>query len=129
MAFKLTKDELKSRDNLIAAANETGGALTAAVDTFNAMMTEAWATVEQAQEQYNQVVDQAQEFTEAVHESHNTAYEEKSETWQGGATGRLVCVWLEEWSVDLEESDLEVPEPVMMGDLIGPMLEGLPIEP
>jgi ribosomal protein L12E/L44/L45/RPP1/RPP2 len=129
MAFKLSKVEQETRTILVAALEETGEALKNAVDTFNATITAAWAEVQQRQEQYNKNVEQSQEFIEAVHDDQNDDYEEKSEAWQESDVGQAVYAWLEEWSIDLEPSDLEPPEPITLDDLAGSELEGLPIEP
>jgi hypothetical protein len=128
MAFRLTKEELKTHDDLVLALTETANKLHETVAQFNAMMTEAWSAVEQMQNRYNEQVQHAQKFVDAVYASRHDEYDNKSEKWQDSDDGQSVYLWLEEWNITLEESDLELPETIEVIGLSVSDLEELPTE-
>lgn len=117
MAFKLTKTELIQREKIAAALKTTGTALSEAVTIFNTTCEEAWKTVEAAQESYNEQVQMAQEFMVEVHDSHQNEFDEKSEKWQESDAGQAASGWLDEWEMDLDEEQLERPDPLGDPDL------------
>jgi hypothetical protein len=57
--MKLSKDDLKNRDDLVRRLTATRDSLQQAVDKFNASLTEILVVLVEKLEDYNSVVDEA----------------------------------------------------------------------
>ncbi len=128
MAFKLTKKEMVTRDQIVAALREKGGGLEEAISTFNTAFEEAWGAVDAALTEYNDALAEAKEFTDEIHGDRQNEYDEKSEKWQEGERGEIASSWLGEWEgIDLSEIEIEKPDEIDVPDLShADDLEGLP---
>jgi hypothetical protein len=118
MAFSLTDEEVAQSEHLGSHLDDAGTALVAAVESFNEAMVTAWNEVDEAQEAYNYAVGNAQSFMEDVVEEHQKEFEAKPEIWQKGPAGKAARAWLEEWSMTLDECDLEMPEALIVPTVV-----------
>lgn len=106
---KLSKDQLKQRDELDSQLIEKGQAVKDAIDEFNTALTEAYKAVETAQEEYNAAVEAANEFVTEISGEMETYHGERSDTWQEGDAGQAYQSWIDAWSAELDPCELEMP--------------------
>lgn len=124
MAFKLTKTESKTRENLVAELEIAASALNSAVEAYNEAVKAAWEELAPAIEAYNEKVGEAREFAEGIAERAQEEIDGKSDAWRDGDRGTAAQAWQEEWAgVDLsdveidEPEELEAPDPAHRDDL------------
>ena len=111
MAFKLTKDEVKTRDEINDDLQGAWSKVEEAVNKYNAAMDEAKGDVEQAVEKFNEVVERSNEFTGGVAQRAEDEFDERSENWQSGEKGDAASTWKDEWAnAELEALDIDWPE-------------------
>jgi len=111
MAFKLTKDEVKARDELSDDLHIAWGKVDEAVAKFNAIVDEAKGEIELAVEKFNEVVERSNEFTGGVAQRAEDEFDERSENWQSGDKGDAASTWKDEWAnAELEALDIEWPD-------------------
>src|SRR5574343_1903149 len=114
MAFKLTKAELKRRDELAASLELAGAELSKGIETFNEEVSKLFgAHVEVALIKYNEVLQEAQEFREDVVGRLEDEASDKSERWQESEAGQAAEEFTSEWrELSLDEVQIEEPEPL-----------------
>lgn len=130
MAYSLTKEQQDERNTLLTQLQKAGKALSDAVETYNQTITTAWEAVEGAQQQFNAEIAKAQDFIDEVHDTFRGEFENEDEDEQEGETGQAIGAWLEEWSLQLDESDIESHEPIETpSNDSADAFEELPVEP
>ncbi len=108
--IKLTRMQVTERDRLVADLRANGEVLAAAIKQFNEVVAPLSAAVEAASEAYNETLDASREFVGNFSESARSEFDERSERWQEGDTGKAADVFIKAWEdVDLEDVDIEVP--------------------
>ncbi len=113
VTFKLSKQQLAERDALAADIREKTKALNVAIAAFNQAIEPLAGAVVEAQDDYNAVLAKARALASDVTEAARDAFDVKSERWQGSDKGIKVRIWIEQWEVNLDDIDLEVPEPLI----------------
>lgn len=132
MAIKLSKDELKRRDEIVEKLQTAAQDFQIAVDNYNEQVQALKAVVEAAYELYNEAVSEAHEFSAEIDCRLTDEIGEKSEKWQDGEKGQAAIAMQEEWmnaSFDAE-AELEWPDDLEFDDPDhASTLENLPTEP
>jgi len=120
MAFKFTKTELSTLDNLI-------NNLRIAEEAFTAAQEKNENLIERAAELIV-VVNEAEEFRSDIVERLQNEFDDKSETWQESDKGDEVTDFISEWdSVSFDEPELTDLANLELDDYAD-NLEGLPTE-
>lgn len=118
MAFKLSKADIKRRDEIAADMQNASADLKDAIEAFNEAMQAAWKAVEDAQSAYNDKLSVARDFIETFVDECRSEAADKSEKWQEGEAAERVESWLGELeAIDLDDIELEAPEPLAEPDL------------
>lgn len=131
MAFKLTKEEKKNRDEHVKSIDskrdDLQGAINAynekmeevkaelqeAIDVYNDKMNEAKAKVEEALSDYNSALGDAKSFADDVANQGNSDFDDKSERWQEGEAAEAAREWIDAWeNAELDEVEFDFPEEV-----------------
>lgn len=108
MAFKLTKTEMKDRDEHIELLRALEERLRDSIEAANVAISEAVATVNAEIAKYNEKLWEAAEFVQDIAGRADDEYNEKSERWQDGDKGRAAADWLAQW----RDMDIEPVPPV-----------------
>jgi outer membrane protein TolC len=93
MAFRLTKDQLRQKETLLATLRPAEQALDDAVTA------------------YNQAIEQAKAWVQETTDTIRREYDSKSERWQEGHAGLTVSEWLDAWD-DVDADPVELPDSV-----------------
>jgi uncharacterized protein YukE len=115
----LTKEQSTRKAQIAQAMAEVESDLQNAIDQFNEQMTALYAPIEELQGRYNELIAEAQGFIETIHEQQEAYSEERSDSWHNGDSGQAYRDWMGEWNLDLEEIEIDTPDP-----LEEPPLEG-----
>ena len=131
MTFKLTKDQSAERLALAAELRTKAAALNAAIEAFNRGVEPLCRAVADAQAGYNATLEVARALAAVIAETAQTQFDARSERWQDGETGIRVRGWIDEWEMNLDELDLDLPEPleVLDPDLHAGEIEDAPAGP
>ena len=123
VAFRLNKQQLAARDALAADIREKTKALNAAIVAFNQAIEPLSRAVVEAQDDYNAILEKARALASGFTEAARDEFDARSERWRGSDQGIKVRSWIEQWEVNLDDIDLEVPEPLTEIDPDGQALE------
>lgn len=130
MAFKLTKDEKKARDEHDEKLKEAHAAVVEAVKAYNEKRAELWDAISSACDAFDEAREAAEEWARDVGSRIDDECSEKSDKWQDSDRGQEVQSWKGEYeNFSLEALELEDP-----GDIDEPdapqesYFEGLPEE-
>ena len=97
---KLTADQVKTKDELVARLKAAGEDVAKYITNVNLAIT-----------QYNEIVGEVETFRDGVVQQMDTFYDERSEKWQESDAGNAYQSWKDEWEgLDCSEVD-EVDEP------------------
>ncbi len=117
MSFKLTKVEIKRRDDYASELSELADKLSEAIDTFNQELVNARTPVEAAVEAYNTLLEEAKGFAFDIANQAENDISEKSEKWQEGERGEAANEWKDAWeNIELDEIEIEFPEELDVPD-------------
>lgn len=127
---KLTREQLKSRDEIAsklrdrredldtvltaynAAHASAYSLLEAAIQQYNETMSEAWDAIDEEQTAYNEVVVEANELKAEIIAEIDGYVEERSEKWQEGDKAQAYASWREAFEEDTPESELQRPDEI-----------------
>ena len=112
MAFKLSKRQLAERDALATSLREKAAALNAAIAAFNQAIEPISRPVVEARDAYNAILEKARALSIDVTEAANGEFDARSERWQQSDKGIQVRSWIELWELNLDDVDLDMPEPL-----------------
>lgn len=127
---KLSKDDLKAREEAVGKLKTTFEELTEAVSRYNDVMATEWATVEEAQNAYNEALHAAQEWSEGIATQIEDFINDKSDKWKEGEKGDAYENWKGTFeAIDFTESELSQPDELSV-EVENPCeeIEGLPEE-
>jgi len=111
MAFKLTKDESKTRGEIAETLEKHWAAVESAVGIYNAEVEVAKEKVNTAISAFNDVAGTAASFVEEVATRASTEFDERSEKWQEGDNGQSASSWKDEWEgFDCEGVEVDWPD-------------------
>src|SRR3954449_6650376 len=112
MAFKLSKDQLATRNALVADLRRKASALNVAIATFNREVEPLSRAVAEAQTDYNEAVELARTLASQISQAAQEKFDARSERWQNSDNGIQVRMWIEQWEMSLDDVDLDLPEPL-----------------
>jgi predicted nucleic acid-binding Zn-ribbon protein len=130
MAFKLSKDELKKRDDLVEELRALESGVETTINAFNEALADAKDAVEEAVTAYNDKLADAREFTQEIAGRIYDEISEKSDKWQEGERGEAATQFKDEWEVlCLDDFECDFPDE-LASDLPegADILEGAPEE-
>jgi cell division septum initiation protein DivIVA len=111
-AFRLSKQQLAERNVLATDLREKAAMLNAAIAAFNQAIEPVSRAVAEALEDYNEILEKARALAGGVAEAAQDEFDARSERWRGSDEGITVRSWIEQWEMNLDDIDLEVPEPL-----------------
>jgi hypothetical protein len=119
MAFKLTKAEIKRREELAASLELAGAALSKGIETFNEEMSKLFSLHVQANEvKYNEALAETQEFLYDVVGRLEDEAADKSELWQESDAGQVTEEFIDGWrNLSFDDLCIEEPDALEMPDL------------
>jgi hypothetical protein len=112
MAFKVTKEQLATRDVLAADLRAKATALNVTIAAFNREVEPLVRAVAEAQVNYNETVEHARALANQISEAAQEVFDAKSGRWQDSDSGIQVRTWIEQWEMSLDDIDLDLPEPL-----------------
>jgi hypothetical protein len=112
MAFRLSKQQLAARDALATALREKAASLNATITAFNEAIEPLSQPVMKALEDYHAVLDEARGLASGIADSAHDEFDTRSERWQSSDKGIIVRSWIEQWEVNLDDIELDLPEPL-----------------
>lgn len=129
MPFKLTKADMKLRDEILEKLSAQKGKLDAAIAKFNDMVAIAHADVKACVEGYNEVLSEAREFAADTATQASDDYDAKSERWQESAKGQAAAEFKSAWEdVGLAYVKVDAPERLSIDTDHEWVFEALPTE-
>ena len=121
MMKKLSKPELKQRDEFADALEAALNKVCDLVDDYNARVKQMWQPLEVALSEYNGIVDDAQNFRDGIVEQMQNYIDERSEHWQESDTGIAYVEWKDSWeALSVEPLEIEQPEEIELPEVEGP---------
>jgi hypothetical protein len=131
VVFKLSKPQRAERKALAADLRKKAVALNTAIVAFNAAVEPPSQAVGEAQEDYNGILEKARMLTSCVTAVAQQKFDAKSEKWQESDKGIQTRCWIEQWEMDLDDVDLDLPEPLteIDSDEHGGRIEAAPPNP
>ena len=106
---KLTKEQIKRREELAAAIRKQKDVLNEAICDFNDAILAASSEVTGALADYNDAVKAANAFQQDIASEIDNFISDKSEKWQEGERGEAYTAWKEIWEEELETFDVDLP--------------------
>jgi predicted nucleic acid-binding Zn-ribbon protein len=130
VAFKLSKQEIATRDEHVEKLEKAWADLQQAVNAYNEAETKQRELVDKAVADYNDVMNEAKSFAEEIANRTDGEYEDKSEKWREGEKGQAAAEFKYAWqSIDMEEIELAWPVELDIDDPDhAPELAELPTE-
>jgi cell division septum initiation protein DivIVA len=111
-AFRLSTQQLAECDALAANLREKAATLNAAIAAFNQAIEPVSRAVAAALDDYNEILEKARALAGDVAEAAQDEFDARTERWRASDKGIKVRSWIEQWEVNLDDIDLEVPEPL-----------------
>jgi hypothetical protein len=109
---KLTKAQLRTRDEHACNIRSKGEVLAEAVQAFNEKLEAAWVDVEAARDELNEEIDNANQFRSEVYDAADSYFSDRSERWQDGDAGQAYQEFMGQWEEELEQVEVERPDDV-----------------
>jgi chromosome segregation ATPase len=127
---KLTKEHITRKQELAKQLEEVGADLIKEIRSFNALLEERSESIDSLTQRYNEVIGGANALIEEIHEEQESYADERSDTWRDGDAGQAHGDWAGEWSISLDEIDVELPDVVDEPELsAAETLRDLPEQP
>lgn len=133
MAFKLTREELDRKNELLHKLHAERTTIDEAVEAFNEALTVARDKLNASIDTYNEAREEVRGFVEDIARQAEEDYGDKSERWQEGERGEQVQEWINELQSftafdDIERYEEETYDPLCREDLATDF-DNLPNEP
>ena len=118
MAFKLTKQEDKQRQDIAERLQNAADEVSKGVEAFNEKMSQLFGEhVEHLVVKYNEILTEAREFRDDIVGRFQEEFDDKSERWQEGDTGQSCQELINEWQeIFVDDNDFEILEPELIDD-------------
>lgn len=111
MPFKLTKDELAKRAELVDDLQTLRAKLEDELAVYNEKLAELREPLEKVQSDYNEAVAAARDFVADIVSQADSDISDKSEKWQEGERGQAASNWRDEWeNASLDDLEIEWPD-------------------
>ncbi len=128
--FKLTKEEKGIREDILTRLQQAQDVLEESITDFNDELEMAKERVLSRVEAYNIVLGEAKEFAEGITGRIDEDVEEMSDHWKEGEKAQAVEEMKNSWEgLELDELELELPEPVDFSLSHAEDFENAPLEP
>lgn len=131
MAFKLTKDEMKTKTELGESLEKAWASVEEAVGVYNDDIKVAKEKVTKVIASFNDVAAQAATFIAGVAERAEGEIGDKTEKWQESEKGEAAASWKDEWS-EFDADGIEImdwwPEELVIEQPTVVDLDALPEE-
>lgn len=115
MAFKLDKQEIGRRDQIVTDLTEGRDKLEDALAVYNDEVTKLRQPLDAAVLAYNEAVESARGFAEDIATQADGEIDDKSDRWREGENGQAATAWKDEWEGALfEEVSVEYPEDIVV---------------
>jgi exonuclease VII small subunit len=109
--MKLTKAQLKQRDELTSKLDLGHSDLDEAIAIFNDAMRTAFEILQTELEKYNDVLEEAREFRDDIVSVFDDFISNKSEKWQESDKGQAAASLKDAWeNLTLDQIDVDEPE-------------------
>jgi hypothetical protein len=112
MAFRISNEQATRRDVLAAALRERATELNRAIAAFNRGVEPLTQSLNETLNGYNMALQIARSFTNGIADAAQADFDVKTERWKDSDKGVRVRDWIERWQIDLDDVDLELPEPL-----------------
>jgi hypothetical protein len=111
MPFKLTKEELQTRTQLIDELGLAAVRIEESVDHYNLEVDHLRSPVEIAVTKYNELVSKARELCSSISQKAELDIGDRSEAWLESDKGSAAQAWQESWEgISLDEIDYQWPD-------------------
>lgn len=118
---RLSKHELKQRDEFADALEKARDKVCDAVDDYNHKIAELWTPVSEALEAYNSIAADAQSWREDIVSQMDDYLGERSERWLESDAAQAYQEWKDSWeSLSIETFDVAQPEGIDLPEIEGP---------
>ncbi len=114
---KLTKDQINLKDQLARRMNQVEQDVREAIRIHNQRQEETLAEVVNAINDLNELADEVNAFIQEIHDAQDEYQGERSDTWQNSEGGCAHQGWAAEWTLSLEHTHIEHPEPIEEPDM------------
>lgn len=114
---KLSKTEIKEKDDLATKIEAAATKVRAAVEAINEKLLDLIREAESAVEEYNATVDEWNEFRSGIEEQQQEFFDNRSESWQEGDAGSDYQGWIDEWVDEPEHIEIDFPDQIQEPDL------------
>jgi hypothetical protein len=112
-SFRLSKDEIARRDEIISAMREKYNDLDDEIRDYNEKLAALKAPVEAALEAYNATLSDARAFAEDIAGQADSDISDKSEKWQEGERGQAATAWKDEWeALSFDSISIDFPDEI-----------------
>ena len=118
MAFKLDKQEIARRDEIVVNLNEAATKLEDAIAVYTDEVNKLRGPLEESIAAYNEAVTAASGFAEDIASRADDEISDKSEKWQEGERGEAATIWKDEWEgASFDEVEIEFPDDITLDEL------------
>jgi hypothetical protein len=130
VAFKLSKEELRTRARIVECLREQRSKLEDAVNVYNEAIGGLTEALQQAVANYNDEVGAARDFAEGIVSEADSQISDKSEKWLEGDKGQAAESWKSEWEgLSFDDVEIDTPDAVEFdAEDYADALEGAPEE-
>jgi hypothetical protein len=135
VAFKITKAEQKTIDELVAKFSTARADLELSVATYNETVNEARGKIDDSLAALNEIRDELRGVVEDIHSEKDGEFDDKSDNWKDGDRGSATREWIDgiEEVKDLIEEEITI-EPfeeleIDLSEIEDKLEEGIPSEP
>lgn len=127
---RLSKQQVKTKADLVERLRKTNSDLQAAIDQYNAQLDTVLDPLVSAIDAANEARDDARTFAEEVVGEMQDYAGERSDKWHESDAGSDFDSWQNEWeAINLDEVDIDLPEPIdAPDDSVADDFEALPEE-
>lgn len=108
----LSKEQTARREQIYGDLTERESALNQAVVEFNLLLEERLVVVQEAQTSFNDSVARVNDFIGEIRDAQETYADCRSEKWRETEAGEAYASWMNDWDIELDEVDLDLPEPL-----------------
>jgi hypothetical protein len=111
MPFKITKEEAKTRSQLIEDLGQAAADIDQCVAVYNDQVGGLRHPVEIAVTKYNEIVSKARDLCSDISQKAEQDIGDKSEKWLDTVKGQGAIAWQESWGgIDLDDIDFQWPD-------------------
>ena len=114
---KISKDQIKRRDELQGKLQSLMADLETACEAYNETLREKWSAIDDALGAYNEAIGEVNEWQQEIASDIQSYMDDRSEKWLESDKASEYESWREEFEDEIEEVKLEQPEELGTSDL------------